>query len=458
MPALTGFRVVELAGSVAGEYCGKLLADFGAEIIKVEAPQCGSPTRAMAPIVADGCDGSGLFAYLNTNKQSVVLDPGSTADVETLHRLIATADAVIDDRALNWATDRSQRHPDVVFCSITPFGLGAPTEFGNAKSINVFHASGWGYHTPSHPDPAKPPLQGPGRFLADYEAGLEAALCLTASLFGRLHSGHGESIDISEQAVLASRADCIIGRFITGEVTAEGHRSDYDQAGPAAFFACADGFVYLYMTSRSHWLGLKELMGHPEWLDAFDDDWLEFSVTAERVAAFQRGFAAWIRDLAKDEASEQAQRLGVPLVPVNGAADLHDSPQYRHRGFFQQVRHPVLGEAAYPTVPYAFSASPARITSAAPTLGQHTGQVLERIGTRADGRKPSPRNSSHPRIRAADRFRGCGSSSSPRCGPGPTRASCWRCWAPRSSRSKPPAAPRRCAPTAVPTSTTRPTS
>ncbi len=161
MPALTGFRVVELAGSVAGEYCGKLLADFGAEIIKVEAPQCGSPTRAMAPIVADGCDGSGLFAYLNTNKQSVVLDPGSTADVETLHRLIAAADAVIDDRALNWATDRSQRHPDVVFCSITPFGLGAPTEFGNAKSINVFHASGWGYHTPGHPDPAKPPLQGP---------------------------------------------------------------------------------------------------------------------------------------------------------------------------------------------------------------------------------------------------------------------------------------------------------
>ena len=137
MSALTGFRVVELAGSVAGEYCGKLLADFGAEIIKLEAPECGSPTRAMAPIVADGCDGSGLFAYLNTNKQSVVLDRGSEADVETIHKLIGTADAVIDDRAIDW----SQRHPDVVFCSITPFGQGAPAEFGNAKSINVFHAT-----------------------------------------------------------------------------------------------------------------------------------------------------------------------------------------------------------------------------------------------------------------------------------------------------------------------------
>lgn len=387
MSALTGFRVVELAGSVAGEYCGKLLADFGVEVVKVEAPGCGSPTRAMAPVLADGCDGSGLFAYLNTNKRSVALDLGSAADVEALGRLIGTADAVIDDGALPPATDWPRRHPEVVFCSITPFGGDAPAEFRHAKGLNVFHASGWGYHTPSHPDPDKPPLQGPGRFLADYEAGLDAALCVAAALFGRLRSGLGEAIDISGQAVLASRADCILGRFITGEVTADGCRGDYDQAGPAAFFACADGFVYLYMTSRAHWLGLKALMGHPDWLDAFDDDWLEFSVRADKVADFRRGFAAWVRDLAKDEASDRAQRLGVPLVPVNGAADLHDSPQYRHRGFFQPVRHPVLGAAAYPTVPYAFSRSPARITSAAPTLGQHTAQVLESAATA----RPRPR-------------------------------------------------------------------
>ena len=247
MAALTGFRVVELAGSVAGEYCGKLLADFGAEVIKVEAPGCGSPTRAMAPVFGDGAEreGSALFAYLNTNKHSVVLDATSEAGAQRLHALIDTADAVIEDHTTNWA----DRHPSIVFCSITPFGQGAAAEFDNAKSINVFHASGWGYHTPSHPDPARPPLQGPGRYLADYEAGLEAALCVASSLFGRLHTGSGEIIDISAQAVLVSRADCILGRFITGEVPAEGHRDDFDQQGPASFFACADGFVYLYMTS-----------------------------------------------------------------------------------------------------------------------------------------------------------------------------------------------------------------
>ncbi|WP_434086352.1 CaiB/BaiF CoA transferase family protein [Mycobacterium lentiflavum] len=376
MSALTGFRVVELAGSVAGEYCGKLLADFGAEVIKVEAPGCGSCTRAFSPILGDapGSDGSVLFAYLNTNKNSVELD----ARDPRLHALIAGADVVIDDGATRLAA----RYPSVVFCSITPFGQNAAPEYANAKSINVFHASGWGYHTPSHPDASKPPLRGPGRFMVDYEAGLEAALCVASTLFGRLHHGRGEVIDISQHAVLVSRADCILGRLITGEVPAHGTREDYDQQGPASFFACADGFVYLYMTSRAHWLGVKKLMGQPEWLDEFDDDWLEFSVTAEKVKAFQQGFAAWVRDLPKETAADEAQRLGVPLVPVNEAADLHRSPQYRHRGFFQNVSHPVLGNAAYPTVPYLLSASPAEITAAAPALGQHTAAILSRLDTK----------------------------------------------------------------------------
>ncbi len=390
MSALTGIRIVELAESVAGEYCGKLLADFGAEVIKIERPDCGSPTRAMAPIIGsgDGPERSALFAYLNTNKRSVVLDVACATEVERLHQIIATADAVVDDHAPPWAeavgvsaNDIPRRHPAVVFCSITPYGGQAPPEFQNAKSINVFSSSGWGYHTPSHADPAKPPLKGPGRFLADYEAGLDAALCVAASLFWHLHSGRGEFIDVSQHAVLASRADCVLGRFITGEVAPENTRADYDQQGPASFFECADGFVYLYMTSRNHWMGLKKLMGQPEWLDAFDDDWLEFSVTPEKVTTFRDGFASWVAGLTKGAAAEDAQRLGVPLVPVKSAADLKNSPQYRHRGFFQDVTHPVLGTAAYAGVPYLMSASPARISSAAPTLGQHTTEVAAGIDT-----------------------------------------------------------------------------
>jgi crotonobetainyl-CoA:carnitine CoA-transferase CaiB-like acyl-CoA transferase len=131
--ALNGVRVVELAESVAGEYCGKLLADFGAEVIKVERPGRGSATRAMTP--------PSLFAYLNTNKCSVELD---RADVDDL---IASAHAVVDDREA--AAELARRHPDVVVCSVTPFGYDAPVERRNAKSLNVFHASGWGTTPPA---------------------------------------------------------------------------------------------------------------------------------------------------------------------------------------------------------------------------------------------------------------------------------------------------------------------
>lgn len=321
MSALTAFRVIELAGSVAGEYCGKLLADFGAEVIKVEAPGRGSPTRAMAPRLAEGCEGSALFAYLNTNKRSVVLDATSRAGAESLDRLIGGADAVIDDGA----TDGTQRHPGVVFCSITPFGENAPAEYANAKSINVFHASGWGYHTPSHPDPTRPPLRGPGRFLADYEAGLEAALCVAAALFGRLHSGGGEAVDVSQQAVLVSRADCILGRLVTGEVPALGTRDDYDQQGPASFFACADGFVYLYMTSRAHWLGVKQLMGCLDWLDDFDDDWLEFL----RDPGQGRGVPAGIRGVGPRPVQGDGGRRGAATRCAPGAGQRGRRPAPR---------------------------------------------------------------------------------------------------------------------------------
>ncbi|WP_431238089.1 CaiB/BaiF CoA transferase family protein [Mycolicibacterium aichiense] len=377
MSALTGFRIVELAEGVAGEYCGKLLADLGAEVIKVERPGRGSPTRAMAPLLNTGADPerSALFAYLNTNKRSVALDPSSSI----VGDLIAGAEAVIDDHAPAAAAELSSTHPEVVFCSITPFGAAGPRELQNSKSINVFQAGGWGYHTPSHPDPAKPPLKGPGRYAADYEAGLDAGLCVMSALFRRMHTGDGEFIDISQQAVQVARADCILGRFITGEVSPQDSRGDYDQQGPASMFACADGFVYLYMTSRSHWLALETLLEQADWLDAFDDDWLEFSVTPEKVATFKRHFAEWVAGRHREETAEAAQRLGLALVPVNGPDDLLQSPQYRHRRFFQDVTHPVLGTAGYPGAPYLLTSTPARIRTAAPRLGEHTAEVLDTL-------------------------------------------------------------------------------
>lgn len=385
MSALRGFRVVELAERVAGEYCGKLLADFGAEVIKVERPGIGSPTRAMAPVIAGGPAGesSGLFAYLNTNKKSLALDLTSADDLDLLEKLIATADVVIDDHGEQWLGDRrlgaearDGRHSKVVFCTITPFGLDAPAGWTNVESLNVFHASGWGYHTPTEADPTRPPLKGAGRFTADYEAAIDAALCIVSTLFWRRTSGLGQTIDISEREVLISRADAVLGRMLAGEAEASDARTAYDMGGPGIAYRCANGFVYLMVLHGGHWAALKKLMDQPAWMNDFADNWLEFACTADLVAKFRAGFAAWVADREKDQVSEEAQKLGIPLVPVNDASDLHRSPQFQYRQFFQGLEHPVLGHALYPTTPYKLSVSPAQLVSPAPLLGQHAAEVL----------------------------------------------------------------------------------
>jgi crotonobetainyl-CoA:carnitine CoA-transferase CaiB-like acyl-CoA transferase len=385
MSALQGFRIIELAENVSGEHCGRLLADFGADVVKVERPLAGSPTRSMAPIVrADaGVEGSGLFAYLNTNKRSVVLDLAAPADVERLHALIDSADAVIDDHDEAWlvrlglgAQEREARHPRAVFCAIRPFGTGAPDDWSTARPLNLFHASGWGYHTPSTPDPAKPPLKGPGRFLVDYEAAFDAALCVAASLYRRDRTGRGQSVEVSQQEVMVSRADAVLGRLLAGEEEPGADRDAYDLNGPAASFACRDGFVYLVVLHRGHWTALKELMGAPAWMGDFPDDWLEFGVTSERNEAFRRGFADWVRTRDKEEVSDAGQKLGLPMAPVNDASDLQRSPQFIHRRFFQTLEHPVLGGAQYPTTAYKLSATPAALVRPAPQLGAHTDEVM----------------------------------------------------------------------------------
>lgn len=378
MSALKGLLIVELAERVCGEYCGKLIADFGSEVIKVERPG-GAPTRSMGPF-KDGVPGperSTLFAYLNTNKRSVVLDPSQPADRKKLERLLERADALIDDHArpLYSPQELSDLFPHLVHCLITPFGQRAPADYQQARSINVINAGGWAYHSPSETPPDKPPLKGAGRFLPDYEAGIDAALCVLSSLLRQRRSGQGQAIDISEVEVQVNRADTVLGRMLAGEQEPSKARTAYDMGGPATSFACADGFLYIFMTTKAHWKGLVSLMGNPDWVADFPEDWLEFHCTPDRVALFRQHFAVWAKGQFKHRISVQGQKLGVTIVPVNSAADLPDNEQLRHRGFFQKVSHPVLGEAIYPTASYKLSATPVQLHSPAPALGEHDGEA-----------------------------------------------------------------------------------
>ncbi len=388
MSALKGIKVLELSQSVAGEFCGKLLSDFGADVIKLERPGSGSPTRRIGPFAPHGEDPerSGLFAYLNTNKSSVELDLESDAGRETLLEMVEHVDAVIDDHAAGWLQrvgldpDTSpESHPRLVLCSITAFGASPPADRLYAEDLNVFHSSGWGYHTPSGADEQVPPLKGAGRFLPSYESGLEAAMCIAAALFDREESGLGRSIDISKQAVLASRIDYVLAQMVAGDMPVGTERTALDLFGPAGIYPCREGYCYIWMSAPAHWEALRLLLDNPDWMASFPENWLERECTPDRVAQCRHHVADWLRAQDKHEAAAAAQALGLTLVAVNDARDLLASPQYDFRRYFVPVNHPVQGTSVYPTVPYKLSATPARIEQAAPLLGEHTAQRLAEL-------------------------------------------------------------------------------
>jgi crotonobetainyl-CoA:carnitine CoA-transferase CaiB-like acyl-CoA transferase len=379
--ALAGITIVEIAERPAGEYTARLLADFGAEVIKVERPG-GAPTRSMGPFKNGE---STLFHYFNANKKSVVLDLADPADRATLDRLLARANGLIDDHDEAWGAARgltsaevAAAHPHLVHAIITPFGQGAPLEWQIARPINVINAGGWAYHSPSETPPDKPPLKGAGRFLPDYESAIDAATCVLASLHRQRKTGAGQFIDISEVEVQLNRVDCVLDRMLAGEAEPGPERTAYDMGGPGTSFACRDGHVYLFMTSKSHWKGLCELMGNPDWAQAFREDWLEFDCTRDNVVRFREHFTAWIADKEKMPITEAAQKGGVAMVPVSTAADLPQNEQFVHRGFFQKFDHPAFGEVAFPMACYKLSASPVAIRTAAPALGAHDPEVEAR--------------------------------------------------------------------------------
>ncbi|WP_159983109.1 MULTISPECIES: CaiB/BaiF CoA-transferase family protein [unclassified Novosphingobium] len=370
--ALAGLLVIETAERVSGEYTGKLLADLGAQVIKVERPG-GAPTRRMAPLQGGE---SALFAYLNTNKQSVVLDLDLPAERAMLDRLMTRAHALIDDHQVDWTERRNltptqvaKTHPRIVHTLVTPFGQSAPASLQQCRSINVINAGGWAYHSPSETPQGKPPLKGAGRFLSDYEAGIDAALCTMASLLRLRRTGQGQSIDISEVEVQLNRIDCVLDRMLAGDADPSDTRTAYDMGGPGTSFACADGHVFLIMTTQAHWQALCILMGNPAWASAFRNDWLEFDCTAANVAAFRAEFSAWVAEQSKLPITEAAQKAGVAMVPVHTAVDLPRHEQFSHRGFFQNAEHPAFGAVAYPGACYRMSATPVRVRTPAPSLG-----------------------------------------------------------------------------------------
>jgi crotonobetainyl-CoA:carnitine CoA-transferase CaiB-like acyl-CoA transferase len=325
---------------------------------------------------------------LNTNKSSVAVDLSTEGGAQILARLLDKADVVVDDHPDGWLQgvglsphSFQEMRPGLVLCSITHNGQNPPEDRRFAEDLTTFHSSGWGYHTPGGGHDDLPPLKGPGRFLVSYEAGMDAALCIAAALYEREETRKGRFIDISKNATMASRADYVLAPLAAGEINIGRGRDAYDLPGPAGVFPCQDGYIYLFMASPQEWAAFRQLLGNPDWAKAYPEDWIISAATVERITECRHYLCEWLESKGKNEAAAEAQRLGLPLVPINNSKDLIGSPQYKHRHYFAPVTHPILGEVLYPTTPYKLSVTPACIASPAPLLGQQTQERLAAIGT-----------------------------------------------------------------------------
>ena len=387
--ALEGLRVVECGDRAAATYAGKLMADLGAEVVKVEEPGRGHSSRHRGPFPGGEPDPekSGLFLYLNCNKRSVTLNLQEAEGQELLARLVADSDVLLQDYLPSEADSRglvyerlSAANPRLVMASISPFGQTGPHRDYKAYEITTASAGGWTWINGWPGEQEMPPLK-PFGLQTEYQAGVTAALAAMGALFWRLSSGRGQHIDVSTQECVTSMIEMTYTFWPYMHVPAV--RWGQRPIGPIEFIECKDGWVFVFCLEEAQWQSLVELMRNPEW-----SEWEVFAnrfVRASNADALRPMLEEWMRDRTVDEVYRAAQEKRVPFAPVSTMGDLLQSEHLKARGFFAEVAHPQAGSLKYPGAPYKLGGTPWEIRSPAPALGQHNEAVLcDRLGLAKD--------------------------------------------------------------------------
>ena len=382
--ALSGLRVIELADFVSGPYCCKLMADMGAEVIKIEPPG-GDSARRYGPFPQDvpHPEKSLLFAYLNTSKKGMTLDVRVPLGKKVFKQLVSEADilvennpaALMEELGLDYASLRSL-NPKLIVTSITPFGHTGPYRDYKGNDLTAMHSGGVGYATPGGVEDWEnhPPMKAPGHS-GDFLAALTAASGTMMALAIRDFSGAGQHVDISEQQSLAviMRGD-VMSHYYQGQTPSR-------IAGMSRMVAsrsplrCKDGYISLQVFLDHFWANLRTVMGHPDWaqLDLFQDA----RSRMDNLDALIPLMEEWTMQYTKDELYQLLQvENHIPCLPVNTVADLFTNEHYRERGLFVDMEHPAIGAFKGVGAPYRYTESPWNIYSPAPLLGQHNQEII----------------------------------------------------------------------------------
>lgn len=378
--ALDGIRVLELGNYMAGPYAGTLLADMGADVVKIESPAGGDYARELGPFAPGSPDGAG-FLRLDRNKRSVALDLKSDLGKRTFGALVARTDVIIENLRAG-TLDRlglgydvlAPAYPRLIYCSITGFGRTGPDRDRAGLDLILQAESGLMSVTG---EPGRPPVKV-GVPVVDLASALYGAFAIATALIARERSGRGQLIDLSLLESGVSLAIWESGVYLTtGEVPGP-LGSAHRVTAPYQAFKTADGYIAIGATSPPTWTafcrvsGLERLREDPTWSDA----------TRRREHA--TGLASIIEAVTVSKPTDEWMRslsdAGVPCGRINDLGTVFADPHLLERGLFVDLPHPVLGSVRAIGSPLHLSDTPPVMRRAAPLLGEHTREVLGEAG------------------------------------------------------------------------------
>ena len=388
--ALDGVRVLELTDDIAGGYCAKTLAEYGAEVIRIEPPARAAPDDSRAEVSAAD---EALRLHLHTNRKSVALDLETERGREILFELAVRCGAVVESMSPGAADGvgigyqrLAARAPAIVMTSVTPFGQTGPCRFWGYSELTLFAMTG-AMHREGLPN--RRPLKYGGE-IAQYFGGTAAAAATMGALVGAAMTGVGDWIDVSVLECMAGHPHQIGRRApfaYSGEsdTRAEPRTSSAGGREPYAVgtFRCKDGYVSFLPLGPRMWPNIAHMIGMPHLMDdpRFETTQDRSENRVELEAIFQR----WLDDRTRMEVFDAAQRAGLPGGPVLEALEVADNEHFISRDYFRRMEHPEHGELTYTGLPFKLSDAPEFAPSPAPAAGGDSREILTAVLGVSDG-------------------------------------------------------------------------
>jgi crotonobetainyl-CoA:carnitine CoA-transferase CaiB-like acyl-CoA transferase len=391
--ALSDVKVLDLTWHIAGPYCTKLLADYGADVVKIEKPGEGDPARSMGPFLRDEPhpERSGLFLHLNTNKRSITLNLKSAKGKRILKELVKVVDVLVENFSprvmpglgLDYKTLK-KINPRLVMTSISNFGQSGPYRDFKASEIVEYAMGGEMYSTGIE---GREPLKLGGN-VVQYQAGVVAAVATMGALFAVPFMGVGQHVDISimetQAGTIDRRLPYLLAYAYGGVLTNRWPPPREAKSWlilPSGVYPCKDGF--LQVLSFPQWLPrYARALGMPELVD---DPRFQNVLNREFAGEFDAIWYSWLADRSKAEAFAILKEAQIAAAPVNSPADLLKDPHLMARKHFVEIEHSEAGKRTYPGAPFKMTETPWQVRRPAPLLGEHNKEIYSSLLGYAEG-------------------------------------------------------------------------